>query len=225
MAAAPGREFSISDERRAAAMLLYTSGTTGNPKRGWWYSHRFDLPALDGATSPLISAAPGAETRTWFLARWSPMFHANRVGDWLTPAVMCGASQVMPGPDLTPGGDRRLDRRNIGSTVARLGVPTNLEWVCLPLLASRPRLTLSSIRHPSFVGGVGGGRGPLMEGYLRPREVVITAKPVGDDRDQPGWPAWARQSKSTMADLDEEATMGRAAQPAGCRSPGGRGPP
>jgi acyl-CoA synthetase (AMP-forming)/AMP-acid ligase II len=91
----PDFRFADGDENEAA-LLCYTSGTTGNPK-GVLYSHR----ALAHA-SILMTTVDGfgiGERDTIFVA--VPLFHA---AGWCMPYVgaMVGASLVLPGPHLQP---------------------------------------------------------------------------------------------------------------------------
>ncbi len=87
-------EWRVDDERRAAAMC-YTSGTTGNPK-GVVYSHRSSLLHAMGA----LVADGAALSESDRVMPVVPMFHANAWG-LAHASVLCGASLVMPGPDLS----------------------------------------------------------------------------------------------------------------------------
>jgi len=91
----PGFRFADGDENEAA-LLCYTSGTTGKPK-GVLYSHR----ALAHA-SILMATVDGfglGERDSILVA--VPLFHA---AGWCMPYVgaMIGAKLVLPGPNLAP---------------------------------------------------------------------------------------------------------------------------
>ena len=111
----PGFEFPELDENAAAAMC-YTSGTTGRPK-GVLYSHRSIVLHTLGAALPDSMGVREADS----VMPVVPMFHAMA---WGIPyvATMVGARQVLPGPDLTPGGLAELIA--FGRVTWTAGVPT-----------------------------------------------------------------------------------------------------
>src|SRR5579862_5931052 len=183
-------EWHVSDENRAAAMC-YTSGTTGNPK-GVVYSHRSSLLHAMG----ILTADTAALSETDVVLPVVPMFHANAWG-LAHAAVLCGARQVMPGPDLSPQAIARLVGEE-GVTVAG-AVPTIWMGV-LPLLDAGVA-DFSSVR-TLLCGGSAVPRA-LMEGYLR-HGVVITHA-WGMTETSPV--ASMSRIKSSLADLDPEAEL------------------
>jgi len=128
LADASPAEWHVDDERRAAAMC-YTSGTTGNPK-GVVYSHRSSLLHAFGA----LVADGAALSESDRVLPVVPMFHANAWG-LAHASVLCGASLVMPGPDLSGPALASLIRDE-AVTVAG-GVPT-LWMAMLPHFDSLP---------------------------------------------------------------------------------------
>jgi fatty-acyl-CoA synthase len=126
-------DFHVDDERRAGSMM-YTSGTTGNPK-GVVYSHRSMFLHTLGA----MSADSLGVRESDVILPVVPMFHANAWG-LAHAAVGAGATLVMPGSDLSgPAIAELMESEKV--TVAA-GVPTIWMGV-LPLLDGRD---LSSLR-------------------------------------------------------------------------------
>jgi fatty-acyl-CoA synthase len=128
-------DFRVDDENRAASMC-YTSGTTGNPK-GVVYSHRSTFLHTMGATSADGLAAREGDV----ILPVVPMFHANAWG-LAHAAVACGASLVMPGPDLSPKAIATLIEDEKVTVAA--GVPTIWMGV-LPELVGRDTSSLRAI--------------------------------------------------------------------------------
>ncbi|HEY3057521.1 MAG TPA: long-chain fatty acid--CoA ligase [Chloroflexota bacterium] len=117
-------DFPRLDENEAA-MMCYTSGTTGNPK-GVAYSHR----ALTLHSFGVCHADTIALSERDTVMAMVPMFHANA---WGLPyaAVFVGARQVFPGNAMQP--DRVLAMIEQEHVTLAAGVPTI--WMgSLPLL-------------------------------------------------------------------------------------------
>src|SRR5919202_37070 len=114
-------------DENAAAMMCYTSGTTGNPK-GVAYSHR--ALTLHSFGACLTDSLAVSERDT--VMAIVPMFHANA---WGLPyaSTMVGAKQVFPGNSMQP--DRVLQLMQDERVTLGAGVPTI--WIgALPLLQS-----------------------------------------------------------------------------------------
>jgi len=136
-------DFPTLDEN-SAAMLCYTSGTTGNPK-GVLYSHRSIV------THTLVCCLPDAtgirEADT--VLPVVPMFHAAA---WGLPfdAILTGAKLVFPGPSLDPQSLVEL-MAETKVTVAG-GVPTIWLGILAMLDAAPKQWDLSAIRS-MLIGG------------------------------------------------------------------------
>ena len=128
---------------RTAAVMCYTSGTTGRPK-GVLYSHRaLVLHSLAAALPDCM----GLRERDVVLAV-VPMFHANAWGLPFACAFL-GSRQVLPGPHLDPASIvELLETERVTFTA---GVPTIWHGL-LKYLDEHPGHDLSSI-HTMLVGG------------------------------------------------------------------------
>jgi fatty-acyl-CoA synthase len=140
-------------DESTAAMMCYTSGTTGNPK-GVAYSHRALTLHSFGAC---VADSLAVSQRDTVLAV-VPMFHANA---WGLPysATLVGAKQVFPGNSMAPDSVLKLmqdERVTLGA-----GVPTI--WIgSLPLLQAG-KYDLSSLTR-IVCGGSAAPRG-LIDAY------------------------------------------------------------
>jgi fatty-acyl-CoA synthase len=127
-----------------AAMMCYTSGTTGRPK-GVLYSHRSQCLHTLGV---LLSDVSGITERDAVLAV-VPMFHANAWGLPFSAAVS-GARQVMPGQHLdAPSLVDLFERERVTMSA---GVPTIWLGILQYLDANPTRHDLTPLRH-MLVGG------------------------------------------------------------------------
>jgi fatty-acyl-CoA synthase len=148
----PHCDFPRLDENDAA-MMCYTSGTTGNPK-GVAYSHRALTLHSFGACQVDSLAVSQRDTVMAIV----PMFHANA---WGLPyaSTLVGAKQVFPGNSLLP--DRVLQLAQDERVTLAAGVPTI--WIAaLPLLQAG-KYDVSSVNR-IVCGGSAAPRG-LIEGY------------------------------------------------------------
>ncbi|MFL5354113.1 long-chain fatty acid--CoA ligase [Archangium sp.] len=151
-------------DERSAAMLCYTSGTTGNPK-GVLYSHR----------SCVLHALALCMNDTFGIGESDailpvvPMFHAAA---WGLPhaGVFTGSKIVFPGPHLDP--PSLLDLMAAERVTLAAGVPTI--WLgILALLDQEPkRWDLRSVRTMA----IGGSAAPpaMIEGFLHRHGLVVT---------------------------------------------------
>ncbi len=132
----PGFDWPDLDERDAAIMC-YTSGTTGNPK-GVVYSHRSTwLHSLAATTANSLGLCE--RDRCLLIV---PMFHVNAWGNVFT-ALFCGAELIMPQMFLQ-GAPILSMIKELRPTIA-LGVPTIWNDV-LKVAESSPDVDFTSVR-------------------------------------------------------------------------------
>jgi fatty-acyl-CoA synthase len=151
-------------DERSAAMICYTSGTTGNPK-GVVYSHRSTV--LHSLAACMADTLGVSESDT--VLPVVPMFHANA---WGMPysAVLAGSKLVFPGPHLDP--PSLLELMAAEKVTVAGGVPTI--WLgILALLDQNPKKwDLSAMR--TMV--IGGSAAPpsLIDGYKKRHGLEVT---------------------------------------------------
>jgi fatty-acyl-CoA synthase len=148
----PGFAWPELDER-SAALICYTSGTTGDPK-GVVYSHRSTfLHALSGLAANLTGPTEADRILTFV-----PMFHVNA---WGIPygSFLSGATLHMPGPFMAPDGVCNFIAAE-RSTIAA-AVPTI--WQGILAYGRTVPVDLSSLR----LGSSGGAAAPrsLLEAF------------------------------------------------------------
>ncbi len=103
-------------DENTAAVLCYTSGTTGRPK-GVLYSHRSEVLHALGA----LGADSHAIAERDVVLSLAPLFHANSWGLAYSTAL-AGSTLVLPGRDLSPSAVVSLIER-LDVTVAA-AIPT-----------------------------------------------------------------------------------------------------
>ncbi len=151
-------------DENAAAMVCYTSGTTGHPK-GVVYSHR----------STVLHTLVACMRDTLGLAQSDsvipvvPMFHAAAWG--LPYACVCaGAKIVFPGPKLDP--PSLLDLMAAERTTVAAGVPTIWLGILSHLDETPKRWDLSAMR--SMVIGGSAAPASMIDGFARRHGLEVT---------------------------------------------------
>jgi fatty-acyl-CoA synthase len=151
-------------EETEAAVMCYTSGTTGRPK-GVLYSHRAIAVHSLASTQ---SGTLGISERDTVLPV-VPMFHANAWGFPFT-CTFVGAKQVFPGPHLDP--ESLLDAFERERVTVTGGVPTIWMGILQLLDADPKRFDLSSLRS-MIVGGSAAPRS-MIEGFEQRHGLHVT---------------------------------------------------
>jgi fatty-acyl-CoA synthase len=189
----PDYAFPHLDER-TAAMICYTSGTTGNPK-GVIYSHRSMTLHTLVSCMPDVLGVRESDT----ILPVVPMFHAAA---WGLPyaAVATGAKLVFPGPHLDP--TSLLDLMAGEKVTLAGGVPTI--WLgILQLLDQDPKpWDLSAMR--SMV--IGGAAAPpaLIDGFDKRHGLKVTHAWGMTEMDPLGTVA---RVKRNLADKDDATQL------------------
>ena len=150
-------------DEREAAVMCYTSGTTGKPK-GVLYSHRaIAVHTLASAISGALGIHEGDVCLPVV-----PMFHANAWGYPFT-CTLVGAKQVFPGPFLDP--ESLLETFEAEQVTMTAGVPTIWLGILAMLDREPDRWDLSRLR--AMV--VGGSAAPqaMIEGFQKRHGIKV----------------------------------------------------
>jgi fatty-acyl-CoA synthase len=155
LAGADPRAFSYPDfDEQQAAVMCYTSGTTGQPK-GVLYSHRAIVLHSLGLALPDTIGIGESDV----VLPVVPMFHANA---WGMPfaATFVGAKQVFPGPHLDPASLLEVFQNEKVTLTG--GVPTIWMGILQTLNADPDAYDLSSL-HTLAVGGAAAPKSMIQE--------------------------------------------------------------
>jgi fatty-acyl-CoA synthase len=151
-------------EENSAAIVCYTSGTTGNPK-GVVFSHRSTV--LHTLVACMVDTLGVSQADT--VMPVVPMFHANA---WGLPyvAACVGAKMVLPGPKLDPPSLVSLMAEEKVTVAA--GVPTI--WLgILALLDQKPKeWDLSRVR--TMIIGGSAAPAAMIDGFSRRHHLEVT---------------------------------------------------
>ena len=169
-------------EERTAAVLCYTSGTTGNPK-GALYSHR---SIVLNAITVCMPGLVGLSCKEAILPA-VPMFHINA---WCAPyaALISGAKLVLPGPRLDGAGLYEMLESERVTVCA--GVPTI--WLGLIQHLEKHELRFSSLRR-CIVGG-----------SAMPVALIAKFADIYGVEVRQGWGMTETVAIATMSSLDAE---------------------
>jgi fatty-acyl-CoA synthase len=132
-------------DERAASVICYTSGTTGDPK-GVVYSHRsLVLASLFMSAADMIGVHRSGEREA--VMPIAPLFHAN---GWMMPftAPMNGQKLVLPGRNFEP--DKLCELINQEEVTVAAAVPT--VWLMIVQHLRDRGLTLPSLRAALVAG-------------------------------------------------------------------------
>jgi fatty-acyl-CoA synthase len=177
----------------SAAMICYTSGTTGNPK-GVVFSHRSIV--LHTMASGLTDTLAVSEADT--IMPVVPMFHAAAWGLPYT-GVLAGSKIVFPGPRLDP--TSLCDLMASERVTLAAGVPTI--WLgILALLDENPkRWDLSCVRTML----IGGSAAPpaMIDGFAKRHKLGVTHAWGMTEMNPLGTLARLRRGMDTLSDAEQ----------------------
>ena len=180
-------------DENSAALICYTSGTTGNPK-GVVYSHRSTV--LHSLAVCMADALGVGEADT--VLPVVPMFHANA---WGLPysAVLCGSKIVFPGPHLDA--TSLLDLMVAEKVTMAGGVPTIWLGILALLDESPKKWDLSAMRKMV----IGGSAAPpsLIDGFDKRHGIEVVHAWGMTEMNPIGTVARLRREHASMSDADK----------------------